>query len=70
MNEEKLPEPTERSSEVPKEPQPGYLILKMKDGQGVMVSDDVEIRLCQARNNKADIAIRAPRHKRIRRIPD
>jgi hypothetical protein len=48
--------------------EPGFLVLKMRDGQGVMIGEDTEIRMCSARNNRADIAIKTPRGKSIRRI--
>lgn len=49
----------------------GFLVLKLKDGEGATVSDErgqIEVRLCNARQGRADVAIRAPRSRRIRKI--
>lgn len=48
----------------------GFMVMKMTPNQGVMVGDDIEVRLCSSRNNRADIAIRAPEGKKIKRTED
>lgn len=47
----------------------GYLVRKMREGDGITIGDDVEIRLSTSRANRAEIAIRAPQNMPIRRIP-
>lgn len=46
------------------------MVIKMRPNEGIMVGEDVEIRLCSSRNNRADIAIRAHKGKRIKRMED
>lgn len=47
----------------------GYLVVRVKPGEGVMISDFVEIRLSSIKTpHEAQIAIRAPRDMEIRKI--
>lgn len=47
----------------------GYLVIRLKPGLGVMISDLVEIRLnCIKSMGEAQIAIRAPKEMLIRKI--
>lgn len=52
----------------------GYLVLRFKSGQGVIIADElgrqIEIRLCKvdSDNHQAKLAIQAPKAMKIRRL--
>lgn len=52
------------------ETQLGYLVMKLKSGQGIIINGDIEVRLCAVNRDfsEAQIAIRAPKDKKIRRV--
>lgn len=56
-------------NEAETEKKAGYLVLRLKQGDGIIISDTVEIRICEQRNKKETaIAIRAPKDIHIKRI--
>lgn len=49
----------------------GYLIMRLKPREGVVIGTDVEVRLVSPGNGKeqdAEIAIKAPKEIRIRKV--
>lgn len=63
--------PTGKAPDCPVvEEKAGYLVLRLKPGEGVMVDDSVEMRVASVSNRKGEvhIAIRAPRSMQIRRL--
>lgn len=50
----------------------GYLVIRLKPGEGVLIYDCIEVRLATSigRHNQgeAQIAIRAPKEMRIRKL--
>lgn len=47
----------------------GYLIIRLKPREGVMIKDQIEVRLASIdRRGEAQIAIRAPKDYTIRKV--
>lgn len=49
----------------------GYLVMRLRPGEGLVISDDIEVRLASVSTRKmgeAHLAIRAPKSIRIRRV--
>ncbi len=47
----------------------GFLVLKLQEGEGILLLPDIEIRLKSSRNSRAVLAIHAPKDRPIRRVP-
>lgn len=45
----------------------GFLVINLKRGQSIQVGNDVEVYLSKASGNRGSIAIRAPKHIKIKR---
>ena len=56
--------------EKPEERKAGYLVMRLKPGEGVLIADEIEIRIATPVGKTSDtqIAIRAPKHLAIRRV--
>lgn len=46
----------------------GYLILRLRIGDGVVIADNIEVRLSSRRGHEIQVAFRAPKHVPIRRV--
>lgn len=47
----------------------GYLVMRLRPGEGVQIFDSIEIRLSMIKSlGEAQVAIRAPRDYRIRKL--
>lgn len=59
-----------KDEEKKEEEKGGYLVRKLKSGEGVLIADQIEIRLCEVSRDLtgAQIAIRAPRKYIIRKL--
>jgi len=47
----------------------GYLVISRKVGERIKIGDDVEVMVSDIDQGKADVAVKAPRHVKIERMP-
>lgn len=62
---------TEPEDEKPKEQRGGYLVVRMVQGDGIIVDGDIEIRIARIRTNgglDVQLAVKAPKEYQIKRV--
>ena len=55
----------------PQEPKAGYLVIRLKPGEGFVVADTIEVWLSSitpGNQGSAQIAVKAPKDLKIRRV--
>lgn len=59
---------TEEKPQEKTEEKAGYFVTRVKNGEGVVINNEVEVRLMTKHNIKASLAIKAPKHLPIRKV--
>jgi hypothetical protein len=61
------PPPASPALSPSEDPKSGYLVLKLKTGEGITINHEIEILLRGTSRGKAHIAVRAPKSIPIKR---